>query len=295
MILEKRIPLSYWLKIIKIDLIFVSLFAIVAHYVTDHFLKLNVPLSIPAFLGTSIALLLSFKLSQSYDRWWEARKIWGEIVNDSRTLVVQLKSFSLGKMQEVVQQMAYRQIAWCYTLTESLRYQRLPNSLDAYLPSEELLSLSSQKNPSLKLMAYQAKDLSELHQLQVINSFQQIQIDNTLIRLVAAMGKAERINNTVFPRTYRKVLHLIILTFLTFLSIALTDFNLLTETVIITAIAIPFFLLEKIAFLIQAPFENEPTDTAMTSISRTIEINIRQLLEEPEIPEGIQSESFYIL
>ena len=295
MILEKRIPLAYWLKIIKWDLIFIPIFAVIAHYLTDHFLKLTIPLSIPSFLGTAIALLLSFKLSQSYDRWWEARKVWGEIVNDSRTLVLQLKSFSLGKMPEVIQQMAYRQIAWCYTLTESLRTQRLPNSLNSFLPNKELSSLNAQKNPALKLMDYQAQDLNELHQLQVINSFQQIQIDTTLVRLIAAMGKAERINNTVFPRTYRKALHLIILTFLVFLSIALTDFNLLAETVIITAIAIPFFLLEKIAFLIQAPFENEPTDTAMTSISRTIEINIRQLLEETEIPAAIQAEGFYVL
>jgi putative membrane protein len=60
-------------------------------------------------------------------------------------------------------------------------------------------------------------------------------------------------------------------------------------------IATPFFLLEKIAFNIQDPFENNPTDTAMTSISRTIEINIKQQLEENEIPEPIVTDEFYIL
>jgi len=112
---------------------------------------------------------------------------------------------------------------------------------------------------------------------------------------VAAMGKAERINNTVFPRTYRKTLHLIILIFLFFLSVALTELNLITEVLVLTAIIVPFFLLEKIAFLIQSPFEYEPTDTAMTSISRNIEINIKQLLGDTEIPEPVGVEGFYVL
>jgi len=294
MILDKRIPLNYWLQIIKWELFSVPLFAIIAHYLAEQFFHWTIPLSIPAFLGTAIALLLSFKLSQSYDRWWEARKVWGEIVNDSRTLVVQLKSFS-KEGEATIRQMAYRQIAWCYTLTESLRSQQLSTFLPPFLAADELVSLKTQKNPALKLMDYQTKDLSALFQKESINAFQQIQIDTTLVRLVAAMGKAERINNTVFPKTYRKTLHLIILIFLVFLSIALKELPLLIETLVITAITIPFFLLEKIAYRMQAPFENEPTDTAMTSISRNIEINIKQLLEEVDIPETIQGEGFYVL
>jgi len=295
MILEKRIPLTYWVKIIKIDLVFVPLFAVIAHYLTDNYFKWTIPFSIPAFLGTAIALLLSFKLSQSYDRWWEARKVWGEIVNDSRTLVLQLKSFSNGEMKDTIRQMAYRQIAWCYTLTSSLRNQSIPNFLASFLSKNELMNLGTQRNPALKLMDSQTKDLSELYYVKAINSFQQVQIDNTLVRLVAAMGKAERINNTVFPRTYRKTLHLIILIFLFFLSVALTELTLITEVLVLTAITVPFFLLEKIAFLIQSPFEYEPTDTAMTSISRNIEINIKQLLGETDIPEPVGDEGFYVL
>ena len=56
-----------------------------------------------------------------------------------------------------------------------------------------------------------------------------------------------------------------------------------------------FFSLEKAAFRLQDPFENKPTDTAMSSISRTIDINIRQLLDEEELPEPIKPGKFYIL
>ena len=93
MILEKRIPITYWFKIIKWDLLIVSVFSTVVYFFSKYLIDLNIPISIGTFLGTAIALLLSFKLSQSYDRWWEARKIWGSIVNDSRTFVIQLKTF----------------------------------------------------------------------------------------------------------------------------------------------------------------------------------------------------------
>jgi putative membrane protein len=81
----------------------------------------EMPLSIPALLGTAISILLSFKMNQSYDRWWEARKVWGAIVNDSRTFVIQLQSFLSEEDKETIKRIAYRQIAWCYTLGRSLR------------------------------------------------------------------------------------------------------------------------------------------------------------------------------
>ncbi len=107
MILEKRIPLKYWFREIKWDLLIVSVFSVLIYFFKLYVINLDIPLSIGTFLGTAIALLLSFKLSQSYDRWWEARKIWGAIVNDSRTLVMQLKQFSKESDNSIVKTMAY--------------------------------------------------------------------------------------------------------------------------------------------------------------------------------------------
>ena len=95
MVLDKKIPVTYILNSIKFDLVYVASVGIVVHllslYAKDYIPE--IPLPIPAFLGTAISILLSFKMSQSYDRWWEARKIWGAIVNDSRSFIVQLQSF----------------------------------------------------------------------------------------------------------------------------------------------------------------------------------------------------------
>jgi putative membrane protein len=295
MILEKKIPISYWFNTIKWDILIVTVFSSVLYFSSDYIIDFNIPISIGAFLGTAIALLLSFKLSHSYDRWWEARKIWGSIVNDSRTLVIQLKAFIKKENKEVINRIAYRQIAWCYSLSQNLRDGNDSENIDKFISQQELKSIRYQNNTPLALLDKQSQDLATVHQDKLVNDYQQMQIDDTLVRLCASMGKAERIKNTPFPKTYRLTLHLFIYIFLITLSFALTEIPSPFEIPFMIFISIPFFLVEKIAFNIQDPFENKPTDTAMTSISRTIEINIKQQLELEDIPEPITSKKFYIM
>jgi len=295
MILEKRIPFTYWFKIIKWDILIVSLFSIVVYFFSKYLINLNIPVSIGAFLGTAIALLLSFKLSQSYDRWWEARKIWGSIVNDSRTLVIQLKGFSKNKNTERTHTMAYRQIAWCYALSQGLRNETNSKNLNNFISEQELNLVGFASNTPFAILNNQSQDLCALHQENFVNDFQQIQIDNTLVRLCDSMGRAERIKNTAFPKTYRLTLHLFIYIFLITLSFSLAEMPNLMEIPLMILISIPFFLIEKIAFNIQDPFENKPTDIPMTSITRTIEIDIMQQLGVEEIPEPISTDKFYVL
>lgn len=295
MILEKKIPLKYWFNSIKWDLLIVSLFSTIIYLLSKYLIDFNIPISIGTFLGTAIALVLSFKLSHSYDRWWEARKIWGSIVNDSRTLVIQLKGFVKEGNEEIINKMSYRQIAWCYSLSQNLRNQKSTENISEFISENELNSIKNQKNIPFGLINNQSQDLSILRKENLINDYQQIQIDTTLVNLCASMGKAERIKNTDFPKTYRITLHLFIYIFLITLSFALTDINNLIKIPFMVFISIPFFLLEKIAFNIQDPFENRPTDTPMTSISRTIEINIKEQLNKKNIPEPILPNKFYIL
>lgn len=295
MIIEKRIPLKYWFDIIKWDLLIVSVYSTVIYIFLGEILDFSIPLSIGVFLGTSITLLLSFKLSQSYDRWWEARKIWGAIVNDSRSFVVQLRSFTQLKDKAMIKKMAFRQIAWCYSLSQSLRRLN-PNEYNKEFISEaEIDKLQNHNNVPLGIIDLHGQDLSVLRHKELISDFQYIQLDNTLVRLVESMGKAERIKNTYFPKTYRVTLQFFIYIFLTLLSLSFIDEPNYYDVPLIILISIPFFLLERIAFDIQDPFENIPTDTPMLSISRTIELNLKQLIEEEEVPKVKEPETFYVM
>jgi ion channel-forming bestrophin family protein len=125
--------------------------------------------------------------------------------------------------------------------------------------------------------------------------FSQVHINKTLINFTTAMGMAERIKSTIFPITYRVFLHLMIYLFVITLSISLGVINPLYEIPLLLIISSGFFVLEKTARLLQDPFENEPTDTAMTTIATNIEINIKQLLKEAEIPKPLKPDGFYSL
>jgi putative membrane protein len=123
MLIDKKVPFTYIFRKIRKDLFFILVIGLIVNYLSTllspHLPEM--PSNVPTFLGTAISVLLSFKMSQSYDRWWEARKVWGAIVNDSRSFVLQLQSFINQSEEATVRRIAFRQIAWCHSLGQSLR------------------------------------------------------------------------------------------------------------------------------------------------------------------------------
>lgn len=296
MLLETRIPFAYVFRKVRRDLINVLLITggveLLGYLQRDYVPE--IPIAIPAFLGTAISLLLSFKLNQSYDRWWEARKIWGAIVNDSRTLVRQALAFTEGGPDRA-RRLGRRQIAWCYALGQSLRGLDWRTGAVEHLSDEEIAEAEKHNNKPVALLQLHARELAGLARDGHLTDYQRVAMDETLTRLTDAMGKAERIRSTVFPKTYRLFLHAFIYIFITLLSLALVKVEGPWQMALTTAIAIPFFLLEKTATHMQDPFANRPTDTAVTAIARTIEINLRQLLEEEEVPPPAAPDGFYLM
>lgn len=295
MLLDRKIPIRYIFNKIKFELLYVIIVGLVIHFLTLRFSKElpDMPLTIPVFLGTAISILLSFKMSQSYDRWWEARKVWGAIVNDSRTFVVQLQS--LVPDEAVVRRMAHRQIAWCYSLGRTLRNQDPLEGLASYFSQDDLAALQRHSNKPLGILQQNAAEIRDLRSRGAIDTFMHLQLDDTLTRLCDSMGKAERIRNTVFPVTYRLFLHFTIYLFVVILSVALKGVDTYFEIPLLTLISMVFFLIEKSATHLQDPFRNRPSDIPVTAIARTIEINIRQLLNEQDIPEPAAPNDYYLL
>jgi putative membrane protein len=297
MILDKKIPFTYIFNKIKIELAFLLVLGLLINYLSDKFRGLipEMPLNVPTFLGTAISVLLSFKMSQSYERWWEARKVWGAIVNDSRSFVIQLKHLIGNSKHPFIRKMAFRQIAWCYVLGRSLRGEDPLENMDQLLEEEDIIQVARQANRSLAILELNARSLKLLKEENQLDSYSHIQLDNTLVRLCDAMGKAERINTTVFPVTYRLFLHFAIYLFVIVLSIALRNVKPLFEIPLLVLISAIFLLLEKTAFHLQDPFRNRPSDIPVTTIARTIEINIRQMLQEEDIPKPVTPDTFYVL
>ncbi len=217
--------------------------------------------------------------------------------------MLQLQNLVEKGNDEQIKRIAFRQIAWCYSLGQSLRRLDPAWKLNEFIPEEEIAEAMKHQNVPLALLALHARDIRKLRDDDQLDAYRHIQLDSTLVRLCDSMGKAERIKSTVFPATYRLFLHLIIYLFVITFSMALQDIEAIFEIPLLITISTCFFLLEKTATHMQDPFENRPTDTAMTAIAFTIETNIKQLIEtnikqllgEPDISPPQKPTSFYLM
>ncbi|MBS1603316.1 MAG: hypothetical protein JST42_11655 [Bacteroidetes bacterium] len=330
MLLKKNIPFKYIIGKIRTELILVSGYTIgvAILYKVFHFTHLAIPLAIPMIMGTVISLLLAFRSNQAYDRWWEARTIWGAIVNDSRSLARQINTFiqSPGHSRDghrfdhnrdgspfdhdadpdtphneqvhfFKSRLIRRQIAWCYSLSRSLRGQDAIFGIEKYVSRGDIQFVKNFNNTPMSLLDLHAYDLRKALNNGLISSYQQVELDRTLSKLCDSMGKCERIKNTIFPATYSLYIHFSLLFFFLLLPFAVVDFFGFMSVPVVIAISAVFFLIEKMAIHLQDPFENKPTDTPMTAICFTIERDLKQMISELPLHTEAKStaKKYYIL
>jgi putative membrane protein len=258
-------------------------------------------MALPGMLGTAISLIIAFRIAQSYDRWWEARKIWGAIVNDSRNLVRQAQTHvggeaSANEVKLFISNIVHIQIAWCYALGQSLRDQDPLIGTEKYLDPEMREKIAGQANIPNAILQLHATQLKTAVQNNWLNGFQSMLLDNTIVRLTDAMGMSERIKKTVFPRTYQVIVEFLLYLFVLMLPFGIIDFFGFFEAPLIILISLPFFLLEKTAIHLQDPFSNLPTDTPVTAIARSIEVDLNQMInQDPPEPDVDALNSFYLM
>lgn len=257
----------------------------------------TVPMAIPAMLGTALSILLGFRTNSAYARWWEARQVWGGIVNDSRTLARQVISlFTLPEganeqdMSTMQREMVYRQIAWNYTLARTLRRQDPYADIEATISQEETEKLRSQDNLPNAMLQTQANRLNDAFRSGYLDNMRLLWLQDMLRRLCDHMGKCERIKNTVFPVHYAFLVSVIIWLFVLFLPLGLAPLLGWITVPVAFLVSVVFFLIAATSATLQDPFENYVTDTPMLALSTTIEINLRQQLGETELPEKTQPE-----
>jgi putative membrane protein len=302
MLLKENIPVSYMLGKVKKEVLLVTVYSVLIAimYNTFHVTRISIPIAVPTILGTIISLLLAFKSNQAYDRWWEARTLWGAIVNDSRSFTRQLLTFVDTPYAEDEQRRFVEKLS--KSLSCHLRKQDPRAGLEKYLSEEDMKHISRYDNVPVALLELHGADIRSAYKLGWINEFQQIELDKTLTRFSNHMGGCERIKNTVFPATYSTYIHFSVLLFILLLPFGLIEFFGVVEVPLVIAIATSFFLIESMAIHLQDPFENKPTDTPTTTISRTIERDVMQMLKEnykveskPAVSAREESKVFYIL
>lgn len=291
MLLNRKISILYFVRLIKWQVLFVVAFALAVGFlhVRHEFIGITVPLSILALMGTVVSVLLAFRTSQSYERWWEARVVWGGIVNDSRTLIRMVIQFLPESDAGERNAFAVRQVAWVNALGEALRKLPFSPKVDAYA---KLNAIDASNLPNAILDGHSAQ-IAKLVSQGKLSEFKQLQLNEVVARLCDSMGKCERIKNTVFPRSYSVILHTLIYAFTALLPFGLDHNQLATEIGISIIVPLLFIAVEKTAIIMQDPFENTPVDTPMTSLAQTIEINIREMMGEKNVPPKVDKGLYY--
>ncbi|MEM9586644.1 MAG: bestrophin family ion channel [Planctomycetota bacterium] len=255
-----------------------------------HLEQLQLPIALVTLPGAFVGVLLAFRTNSSYARWWEARTLWGRIVNDSRTWTRQVVAF-VGRAdtsnRDDVTQLAHRQIAWCRLLTRSLRHQDSRVALDDVLSAEDSEFLSQHDHPANAILVLQALQLSRLRSRETIDTWQQLAMEDTLARLTDAMGGCERIRNTPFPPHYGLWIHYLIYLSILLLPLSLVQVPAVGLILLTVPIAMGYLIIEQVAIFLESPFQQAASGTPMSSLTRTIEINIRQLLGEAETPNRL--------
>jgi len=264
----------------------------IAYLLHNNLIKyhLEIPVIIPTVLGTAIAFFIGFNNNQAYDRWWEARKVWGALVNDSRSWARELINYVSvpgdAAKEQIVRTMILRHIAFLYALKNTLRGTK-ETSYYSYLDEDAITLIDHHSNKHNALLHLQSKDLQHISEAGWIDGFRFMQLDSLLVKFSDEMGMSERIKNTVFPTTYSYLTKVFIWLFVVAIALV-TSATLGVWSIFVSWLLGFVFVSTQINGMnLVNPFEHNAASIPLNQITRTIEINLLQMLNEPKVPAPI--------
>lgn len=248
-----------------------------------------------SLFGTAIALFLGFMVNASYARWWEARTLWGSVVNNSRSLgrqvVTSLDQPSPDARPELVGEMVRAQIAYVHALRTSLRKQDVAPEVGVYLTEDARAVVTAATNVPNAVLTHIGALLSEAYRRGMVTDISRQRIESTLTVLSDAQGGLERIKNTPLPVQYRFLPSFFSRVFAVILPFAIVrDLHWFTPLGS-GLVALMFLLAVQVGNDLAEPFVDDVHDVPMTTICRTIEIDLLQMIgqEAPDIVKPVEA------
>lgn len=292
---------------------------------------LAIPWQPVAVLGTAAAFIVGFRNNATYDRAWEARKIWGAIVNSSRSWGIMAKDFVRATPQNPIsdeerklisKELIYRHVAWLTALRYQLREPRawetmaqphnvefrrthfmiaecnvdaMHTTLQQHLADSEVEYIMGKKNKATQIISLQSKQLRELSEQGLIENYRYVEMERMLVDFYEQQGKCERIKNYLYPRQFATLNKYFIRLFVLMMPFGMLQvFSGMAEYMVWFTIPFSalvgwvFTTLEKIGESTENPFEGNANDVPITALSRTIEIDLKDMLDEDNLPEPIK-------
>ncbi|RYC69535.1 MULTISPECIES: bestrophin family protein [Spirosoma] len=286
---------------------------------------LAIPFVPVATIGTAVAFYVGFKNNSSYDRLWEARRIWGSLTNASRSWGIMVLDYvTAADADDPLPRLAhrdlvYRHLAYLTAIRVQLRQKpvwdlhhdpahevierikefkqcSLDKELSRFLSDDEVEAIIKHPNPATYLLRQQSAQLRDLRDRGYLSDFYHVDLERMLVEFYNQQGACERIKSFPFPRQYAFFSYLF-----TWLFILVLPYGLLSEMAKFSGwhiwLTVPFFTviawifntMEIVGDTSENPFENSINDIPMTAICRNIEIDLRDMLGETELPKRVQA------
>ena len=261
----------------------------------------HIPGVIPSLIGTSLAFFVGFNNNQAYNRWWEARTVWGGLVNDSRSWTRNVLYYTVGmpsagqpprelsrEAQELPIRMIRRHLSFLFALKWALRGTKDQSYL-SYLTKADQQLVTRFTNVPCALLDLQTQDLQRLRDLEQIDGYAFLTLNELIVRFSDGMGKCERIQKTVFPVTYLYFTRVFIWVLTIMLTMVMVDEAGAWAIPLGWLVGFVFHVTQHNGAGLMNPFDGNPASVPIHAIVRTIEINTLETLNEPKIPPPIQA------
>lgn len=272
------------------------------------FFKLKITMTpIPfSLIGLVLAIFIGFRNSVSYDRYWEGRKLWGELIIMCRSLTRKILTFISPEHEhsprrppfersDIRVRMIYLLIAFAHALRHHLRESDSLADLDEYLHDNEKEQLKKAHNKPDFLLHRLAQHLQRCLENKQIGEYFAAGLDQHFTSLTTVLTGCERIKNTPIPFTYNLLLHRTAYLYCFLLPFGLVDSIGFMTPFVVGIVSFTFFGLDALGDEIEEPFGLLPNDLALSSMCRTVEMDLRAALGEKNIPEALRPVDFRIM
>lgn len=278
---EKQLPLRAWRTLaVSVAALLVWDVAVTFLYLNDttHFDGIDIQFTL---FGTAIALFVGFMVNASYGRWWEARTLWGQVVNSSRSLARQalvLVDQDRPDTAELARQVVRNQVAYVHVLRTSLRGQPLPPEAGRFLGAERLERVARAANRQTAILLDSDRLVTEAQRRGGVGELARLELEAAFVALTDAQGGLERIQKTPLPVQYRFLPRFFSRVFCLILPFAVVeDLGWLTPLGS-GLVGLMFLMAVQIGDQLANPFADDVYDVPMTAMTRTIEIDLVQML-----------------
>ena len=269
----------------------------------DHKIQLTI---IPfTLMGLPLAIFLGFRNNSAYDRYWEGRKLWGELVLRSRNFARQCLSLiddagaddsAAGTPDAAAlrERMIRRAIAFAHALRHQLRRSDPAEDVAGHVAPAEWTALRGRPNLSQALMLEMGADLAHCRRAGLLDSVRAAALDATMSAMVATGASCERIKNTPVPFSYTLLLHRTAYMYCFMLPFGLVDSIGYLTPLVVAIVAYTFYGLDALGDEIEEPFGLSPNDLPLDAICRAIEIDMRDALGETELPPPLLPVQYWL-